>query len=368
MPISTILDVAIALVFVYFLLALIASGLQELIAGFFAWRGTYLSKAIDVILDNSPSASFRWVNFGDFWKAHFTSGAGQTALDRLNAEVEKNPSGAMTPAQKVLAKVLDVHTHPLMRSTPSTLPSYVPARNFAMVMLDVLRDGSQSPLIEQVENTISALPDGDLKRTLLLFLTNAGGDIDRFREHVETWFDDAMARLSGIYTRLSQYVLLILGLIIAPVLNVDSIHLTRVLYESPPIRAAAVASATANTLTPPATAPTPPSATAPTARGTATTPDGDQKGGKAKAPQDEQPNIKAAWTQVQDLEKDELPFGWDFSHGFWANFKLSTVPGWLITAAAIAFGAPFWFSLLQSLINIRNAGPAPKRADGTTSG
>jgi hypothetical protein len=38
----------------------------------------------------------------------------------------------------------------------------------------------------------------------------------------------------------------------------------------------------------------------------------------------------------------------------------------LITAVAISLGAPFWFGLLQNIMNLRNAGPVPAR-DGSSS-
>lgn len=35
------------------------------------------------------------------------------------------------------------------------------------------------------------------------------------------------------------------------------------------------------------------------------------------------------------------------------------VLGWLITAVAALFGAPFWFDALQSIIRLKGAGPSP---------
>jgi hypothetical protein len=42
------------------------------------------------------------------------------------------------------------------------------------------------------------------------------------------------------------------------------------------------------------------------------------------------------------------------STGWW-----SKVIGILITAAAAAQGAPFWFDILKKLINVRSTGPNP---------
>jgi len=34
--------------------------------------------------------------------------------------------------------------------------------------------------------------------------------------------------------------------------------------------------------------------------------------------------------------------------------------GWLITALAISFGAPFWFDLLNRLVDLRGSGKKPE--------
>jgi hypothetical protein len=391
MPISIILDVSTGLVFLFFLLALIASSLQELIAGIFAWRGTYLARAIDVILANDAKVAFTWYGIRDFLAAHFTTGPGQTGLKRLEARIQDpnrpQPKDAdetkkMAQQDRILKNVLSIQSHPLLSNSPSTLPSYIPARSFALALIDILRDGSQAADLAPIRATIETLPEGDLKRILSLFLVNAGTDIDKFREKLEHWFDDAMARLSGIYTRLSHYMMLILGVVMALALNVDSIHVAQALWETPAMRAAAIASASnanifANALPAPAPAPGGQTATPPATSAGATA-EQPPNPPKPDATDDEVHQFRAAWTTVQELENEGLPFGWDFSKltSVWsltaiksflvANIKASTIPGWIVTAAAIAFGAPFWFGLLQNLANMRSSGPPPKPSSPTS--
>lgn len=340
MTLSGVLDVAIALVFIYFLSALIASGLQEVIASLFAWRGTYLSKGIDVILDNTSDASFRWVDFKDFLTAHFTPRPGQTAAERLEQTIKTQPGGP-TPGQAVLQRVLSVQTHPLLRSVASDLPSYIPARNFSLALLETLRDGSAAPTFAQAQHTIAALPDGDLKKTLSTFLQDAGGDLDALRGHLERWFDDAMDRVSGIYKRLSRYVLLSIGVLLAIGLNLDSFHLARTLWEMPGLRAVLVTNAGTSIV--PANAPS--------------TSDAAVRSPAAPAAPSPGQNALAAMRQLED---QQVPFGWDFAN---PAVTASTIAGWIISACAIGLGAPFWFSLLQNLTAVRNTGPKPKRSD-----
>src|SRR5690349_8805223 len=58
------------------------------------------------------------------------------------------------------------------------------------------------------------------------------------RQNVENWFDDSMDRVSGVYKRYSQWLALITGLILAAVLNVDSVDLTLYLWREPAVRQA----------------------------------------------------------------------------------------------------------------------------------
>ncbi len=344
MQLGVMVDLLIGLGLIYFLLSLIATCAQEIVAGVFAWRGTYLSKGIDVILDNSGSAALRFDGLRDWLTAHFTPRAGKTVAAAFH---EKVAAGTQPPSP-VLQRVLDVQHHPLLRSSPTTLPSYVPARNFSTALLGALRDGSQSLLFTQVEQTIEALPAGDLKTTLTLFVQDSAGDIDAFRARLETWFDDAMDRMSGAYKRLTQYVMLVLGFILAASLNVSTPHVIRLLWETPSLRSVIVAQASR---------------------------------AAADAPSRPLPQVDALRVQLADFEARQFPVGW----ACWdedaaptsasrtcpdtrlrprrlAWYILTSLPGWIMTAIAVSLGAPFWFDLLQNLMNIRNAGAKPARA------
>jgi len=329
MELNAIFDVAISLAFTFFLLSVIASGLQEFMAGLFRWRGTYLAKSIDVIMDNGDATRFAWNGLGDWLRAHLTRAPAE--LPRRQRE-ETNP---------ILARIRKgMSSHPLLRGTPADLPSYVPARNFSMALLEVLRDGvSGTPLFAQVEQTVAEMPEGDLKRTLGVFLHDAAGDIDRFRVNLERWFDDAMDRASGIYKRLSQYVTLVFGLLLAISLNIDTLHVARTLWDEPVSRAALVAGAAVAS----------------------------ERGGVTDPGQQLQ-------TTLQALRCQPLPLGWELDKaepacrlpGLAPHHHRPAwprdIPGWLLTALAVSLGAPFWFELLQNLINLRAAGPKPDRS------
>ena len=204
----------------------------------------------------------------------------------------------------------------------------MPVRHFSLAVLEVLRDRSSLPLFAQVNSTIAKLPDGDLKITLAAFARDAAGDIDKFRADIDHWFDVAMDRASAIYKRLSQYVLLILGAVLAIGLNVDAFHVARTLWDVPSARAAVVNHAVAA---------------------------------------NPQMLIKQAMQAVENLP---LPLGWN--HAAWSEFSGSALSvarataGWAITTVGVSLGAPFWFDVLQNISNLRAAGPKPDPASAVT--
>jgi hypothetical protein len=144
-----------------------------------------------------------------------------------------------------------------------------------------------------------------------------------------------MDRLSGIYTRISQYVLIILGVLLALSLNVDSVRLAGTLWQNAELRGQLVSETVKASPSP----------------------------SKAEA------SGSSPRRALQQLQSLGLPIGW----------SLATCPtgplgvvfaifGWLFTVVAVAMGAPFWFSLLQQVTNFRNAGPKPGRADSFGAG
>ena len=45
---------------------------------------------------------------------------------------------------------------------------------------------------------------------------------------------------------------------------------------------------------------------------------------------------------------------------------MEMVVGWLITALATLFGAPFWFDALQQFVRLKGAGPSPQEKQDKT--
>ncbi len=86
---------------------------------------------------------------------------------------------------------------PVSRKRKLRYPAYLPARVFASALLDF--DGKGAG--RTVEEAIAAVPSAQAQAALTTLWTDAKGDAAVFRQSVESWFDDAMERVSGWYRR-----------------------------------------------------------------------------------------------------------------------------------------------------------------------
>jgi hypothetical protein len=240
-----------------------------------------------------------------------------------------------------------VYEHPLICGlSQHNRPSYIPSRTFALALLDIVSGGTgRIARGEKLQARIAHLPE-ELGRPLNLLLDQAGNDFAQFQAGVETWFNDAMDRVAGVYKRRVQYALFFLGFVFAVALNIDTILVANRLSHDAALRAALVSSAEAYAKLP-----------APSS--------GDVANGF-------DPGASLAKT-VAKLDDLRLPIGWSgpgleltspFAQTDWAQGILNAVRGhllgWVLTAFAATLGAPFWFDLLNRFINIRAAGKAPE--------
>jgi hypothetical protein len=337
---NMVTNMIIPLFFLYFVLSIIATGITQILAGIFSWRGQYLIRGLDAIMsgdDNegvSPSA--RWRSIREFLEFHFVVGAPQTAFERsrsLSVGMPASDSAAdiertirEQERMEAYRRVLSVVDHPLIRATRWEAPSDIPAGNFSLAMLDCLADRTGTPLFIQIKNAIEALPENKLKRTLSIFAvdadyqaTDGNQKVTLFKGHLERWFLNMVSSTDAIYLRSIKWMMLVVGLGIAVGGNINTFRVIESLWETPRILALGEAAAKAVT-------------------GTETT-----------TPSD----LQSAWNQLDDSENslsNQIPFGWRGPHKFIdpADWP-AVVMGWLFTACATAAGAQFWLSVVPAL-------------------
>ena len=295
-----ILDIALGLVFVYLVLSLACTALNELLAGVFNSRGKALCAALRELLAD--------------------------------------------PQQPKLAD--QFFAHPLVAKLfeRNRKPAYLPARTFALTLIDLLAPASAEGKrkLADVRKSIQNLPVGsNLRRTLSLLLDDAQDELQELNQKVEIWFNSSMDRVSAWYKQRAQIVVFVLACGLCALINADTIQIARTLSRDAALRAALVAQAQAYVEKPPASQPEEPAASEPKE-----TPAGDR--------------IRAS---IDDLKGLGIPLGWTGGLGMeeygFSNW-LAKIVGLFVSALAVSLGAPFWFDTLNRFINIRAAGRSPE--------
>jgi hypothetical protein len=320
---GTAIDTAIGLVLTFLLFSILLTIGMEILSGLLGSRAKALETVIAGLIEGSGNARVGATAMAFGPPAALAQTPAPAASDAPNAE----------PPPLSYA---DVYRHPLVAGPkPNPAPSYVPAANFASALVDLLCKRGGGVSFRSASVAVYQLSNANLRTLLQALLDESANDLDAFRAGIARWFDSAMDRLSGAYKRFTQVVTFSVGLLLAAGLNVDAIHVARTLYADPPLRAAMVSAAEAQVKQSPSAAKSAPAAIAA------------QLGDFAKAESD--------LTQV-------APVGWPsgpYSFDAWVGL------GWLLTALAGLLGAPFWFDTLQTIVNVRNAGPKP---NSSTSG
>jgi hypothetical protein len=184
------------------------------------------------------------------------------------------------------------------------------------------------------------------------------------RTNIETWFTDAMDRITGWYKRKTQFSTFLIGLICAILLNIDSIQMAKHFWQEPAMRETITSNADLLIS------------------------QYSEESGTS------QPNAMSAIQYLQD-QYPSLPIGWnlspidvpslqecsfspdsgevfglalnssclrpsdtlDDSNGWtWSIIK---IVGILLTGLASSQGSSFWFDILSKVVNIRSTGRKP---------
>ena len=342
------LDVAIGLAFLFFILSLVVTAAREMIEGWMQTRAAHLERGMRELLRDPQ-------------------GTGLASQIYNHPLVNSLYRGIYDPARLRrgrLARLMARHDDWPRYPNRSNLPAYIPARNFALALLDSAGRGpppppttsagqgaaggggaapGAAPTFEEVRAGLAAHLPAELQRVVQVALDNARGDLEEARANLEKWFDSGMDRVSGWYRRNTQWIVFLLGLIAAVVLNIDTLRVAGALYANDAMRTVIVAQAEATVQK--------------AAAGGAV----DEAALAEAAGCTEPMSLKAlgegqscAQRQLQELG---YPIGWNTETSWrpWdPTFPWTSLPGWLITALALTLGAPFWFDLLNKIMVIRS--------------
>lgn len=198
---STVIDVAIGLVFVYLLLSFIVTAIQEVIETAVKLRAAHLAKGVHKLLGSDKAKEF--------------------------------------------------FDHPLIEEISpdkwfgkgTRKPSYIASHTFATALLDIIlkADIANPRTTAEVQAGINTIPDPKVRRSLTVLLQDCQRDLVKFKEGLENWFNDQMDRVSGWYKRKVQVITITIGLLIAVGINADTLSIIKRLSNDSTLRSSLVA-------------------------------------------------------------------------------------------------------------------------------
>jgi len=295
---STVLEVAVGLVFTFLAVSLATGAIVEALASLIDLRANTLLSGVKQLV-NDP-------NF---------AGLAKTLYE--HALINPRGPGAGAPLQHK--------------------PAYIAPAQFANAMMDasgLSKAISQAvatvpgkALATELQTAISAaLPperNPQLNAMLQGIIQRAAGEPAKIHKELADWFDNAMDRVSGTYKRYTQLIGCIIALLLCIACNIDALHIARTVYAHPfPDQLAEYSQQPDATL----------------------------------AMNILENNFPVGWPDGQVFHKigaKGTPV--DFEPADYTQ----AVAGWLITTLATLFGAPFWFDLLQSFVRLKGSGPSP---------
>lgn len=363
---SEILEVAIGLFFIFLLLSLVATAVREAIESVLKSRASDLHRGVRELLGGN---------------------------DELTAALYRHPL--------LHGLYLDDYAPPRFWRWPwkKKLPSYIPAPNFALALLDLAArpaaegtpadESSTPPLsLDSVRESIQRLPDSKVRRAVLIAVDRADGDFARAQANVEAWFNGSMDRVSGWYKRRTQYILFGIGLLVAIATNVDTIAVARYLYQNDTARSVVAVRAELFAAALNRDGGLPDSVSdslrtrltseldslkaigLPIGWGKDAPPASNSAPGQQATPGTGAPAavaLVAAGTTPTDTPQTTpvvvgrttrpVPVAADATPSFWSAFAAAfpdSIVGWLLTALAVSLGAPFWFDVLNKVMVIRS--------------
>ena len=319
------LDVAIGLFFMYVLLSMIGTAVQEAIASLFKLRASNLRQGIENLLNDNKLTT-------------------QAKFEDLASALYDHP--AIKSLYRGNRRILCVKLE--------SRPSYIPSRTFVIALLDEIRKRNAeragepadkiekigaSELFRRARTIVDAMPECDLKAQLTLLtgdIPEHAADLEKkvtdAVERLESWFNEAMDGISGWYKRKAKLVAMVVGVAMAVVLNADSLHVATALWSDSDLRTSL-------------------------AEGAARYVQGASKDEIAKAEVSElrkqlsQSGLPIGWRFEKMPETDVIPISLQAGQNAWV-----VVVGWIITGFALSLGASFWFDMLSKVVSLRGSG------------
>ena len=285
----TILSVVIGINLVLLLMSILSSTVHDIISSILSLRGRHLRKTLIDMLGDQAESFFNHPYFKQLIYA-----------DKNNKLI-----------------------------TPYSLPDWINKETFSAILNDVLQAAQNG---ENMAEKINKIEDPGIRNMLQFLVRESDGTIGGLKAEMENWFSQVMERSSSFFARATKWRLFFIGLVLAVILNADTIQIYQRLSTDPELREKMVS--VAEKIAAADTIPT--------------------------IARDSVLKITVQNTKTflsEQLEGLESPLGLGWNGPEHANSFpdwLIKILGFLLTGIAVTFGAPFWFDLLKKMLAIRN--------------
>jgi hypothetical protein len=283
-----ILSIIIGIVFVLLLFSMLTSAVVEVYHAAFSSRGKHLKETLEIMLGKEVCAKF-------YEHSYF-----------------RQLSSASKPKSSL------------------KLPIWVEKGTFSSILADVLTPQNSKLSIPE---RIALVENPDLRKVLDFLWRQSNGSVEVFQRKVEAWFDDVMARAKDWFGDATKWRLFFIGLVLAGILNADTIQIYKSLSTNAAVRDQLVKDAETFT-----------------------------SNHESVAAIDTSKNFQQAKTDFLankqmylETVQSPLGLGWGTSDStpvdLWA--WLIKALGWVLTGVAVTLGAPFWYDLLRKLLSLK---------------
>ena len=337
---SAILDSVIGIVFVFLTLSIVVSACSEQFSNKAGLRGKILKLCVARLLAGGTRADIKSISCikpkGQGWFTRLFFG-----LDEILEHERFNE-------------------HELIRAlkqSDGSYPSYIPADTFAEVIIDLLiakhREGKAVLAAEKEMAYLHKCLEPDYQeddpcfspsvirsiKAMLAKAENTSGEaantavsrLKAFKTELGNWFESTGTRSSGWYKKAVNRCTVITAIVVVCMINIDSIVLFQNIYHQPEVRSG-LTEVAANLYS------------------------------SANLQNADQADIESAKAYLKEINKVGLPIGWSERLAVNAEKERKGMDlfqmflGWLVTILAVSLGAPFWFDLLNKLVNLRSGG------------
>ena len=323
---SVVLEVAAGLILVFLLVSMICTQIGNKVSEWLNWRARDLEAGIRNLLLNGDSNLL-----GEIYNTFYIQ-----PLYVANSRITQWLLKSSWFSRSVFVRQFE--------GLVVDSPINIPAKVFAQAAIQaIIPDAYGETSLSQYALAVQRMPDSPVRNALFSLAQAPANKINDARRQLEELFNRAEEQMTAIYRQNMWMFALKIGIWVSIILNVDAVAIASRLWQDPTLRQTVNSAATQFELN--------------------------------KAPVQAQ----------EELAKLNLPMGWQFSTqewntswGFkvtlprftpndwvnpprqtsflgWLRDAITKIFGWLITGAAAAQGAPFWFDILKK-VTTKNTG------------